>query len=52
MREIEGIEEVVKTLKPHWEEIDAHFEKENTRFKELFANYHDSLGTTPLCGAA
>ena len=49
MRDIEGIDTVVKRLKPHWKEIDAHFEHENNHFKALLAQGHDLLGRVLKC---
>ncbi len=49
MRDIEGIEGVIKKLKPHWAAIDAHFDEENARFKALFYREHDSLGRVLKC---
>ena len=49
MREIEGIERVIEMLKPHWQEIDTHFNDENVRFKGLLACEHDTLGRILKC---
>ncbi len=49
MREIEGIETVVKKLKPHWDKIDEHFKQENEKFKELLAIDHSIIGRTLKC---
>jgi hypothetical protein len=49
MRDIEGIDHVVDKLRPHWNDIDAHFERENYRFKDLFARDHDVLGRVLKC---
>ena len=49
MKDIEGIETVLERLKPHWKEIDAHFEHENNHFKALFAQDHDLIGRVLKC---
>jgi len=49
MRDIEGIDEVVRLLKPHWAEIDTHFEQENNNFKTLIAQDHDLIGRVLKC---
>src|SRR5437868_70710 len=49
MRDIEGIEEVVRQLEPHWPEIFAHFELENRHFKALIAQDHDLMGRVLKC---
>lgn len=49
MRDIEGIERVLERLKPHWAEIDAHFEHENNQFKALLAEDHDLIGRVLKC---
>jgi hypothetical protein len=49
MREIEGIESVVKSLKPHWSEIERHFAQENARFIELTAFSSGDLGRVLKC---
>ncbi|MEO7862043.1 MAG: hypothetical protein ABIU05_16740 [Nitrospirales bacterium] len=49
MRDIEGIEDVVASLGPHWTEIHEHFERENDRFKKLMAQDHDILGRVLKC---
>jgi len=49
VREIEGIDHVMRRLKPHWPEILAHFEAENDRFKALVARDHDLLGRVLKC---
>jgi len=49
MREIEGIEKIVEKLKPHWQQIDTHFNEENARFKRLLAREHDTLGRVLKC---
>ena len=49
MREIEGIDEVLIELQPHWEAIDAHFNQENEQFKALLTQGHDVLGRILKC---
>ena len=49
MREIEGIEEVLGELQPHWEAIEAHFNQENEKFKALLTQEHDVLGRILKC---
>ena len=49
MREIEGIQTVVRKLEPHWPEIMAHFNSENERNRALVAQDHDLLGRVLKC---
>ena len=49
MRDIEGIEQVIQALKPHWAAIEDDFNRENARFKALFASDHDTLGRVLKC---
>lgn len=49
MREIEGIEEVLAKLEPHWNEIEAHFAHENEQFKAMLAQDHDLIGRVLKC---
>jgi hypothetical protein len=49
MRDIEGIEDVIQSLKPHWAAIDADFAEENARYKLLIARDHDVLGRVLKC---
>jgi hypothetical protein len=44
MRDIEGIETVMRKLEPHWPNIMAHFNSENEKFKALVSQDHDLLG--------
>lgn len=44
MRDIEGIEDAVKVLEPHWEEVMEHFKQQNERLLELMAADHDAIG--------
>lgn len=49
VREIEGIERVIKTLEPYWEEIEKEFEEKNSNFIELIAADHDAIGRVLRC---
>lgn len=49
MREIEGIQKIVRRLRPHWKEIEADFERENERFKAMMSKEHDNLGRILKC---
>ncbi|MDO9319551.1 MAG: hypothetical protein Q7V56_15320 [Gammaproteobacteria bacterium] len=49
MRDIEGVEDVVRSLAPHWKEIEAHFHQENAQLIELLRHDHDSLGRVLKC---
>jgi hypothetical protein len=49
MRDIEGIEKVVEKLKPHFQEIESHFEQENEKFKVLLAHDHGNIGRVLKC---
>ena len=49
MRDIEGIEKVVEKLKPHFQEIETHFEHENEKFKALLAHEHGNIGRVLKC---
>ena len=49
MRDIDGVEEVVRVLTPHWGEIEAHFREENARYIALFNQDHDVLGRVLKC---
>ena len=49
MRDIEGIEEVVEKLKPHFAAIEEHFEHENRIFIDLISSTHDTLGRVLKC---
>jgi hypothetical protein len=49
MRDIEGIERVVATLRPHWSAIDDHFAAENRAYIALISNSHDQLGRVLKC---
>ena len=49
MRDIEGIEEVVAKLKPHFATIMQHFEHDNHIFIGLISSAHDTLGRVLKC---
>lgn len=49
MRDIEGIEKAVDIIRPHWDAIDKHFERENQQFKALLAQDHDLIGRVLKC---
>ena len=49
MRDIEGIEEVVAKLKPHFATVEQHFEQENRIFIGLISSAHDTLGRVLKC---
>jgi hypothetical protein len=49
MRDIEGIENVVALLKPHWPQIDSHFNEENKKFIALISRPHDGIGRLLKC---
>lgn len=44
MNDIDGIEKVLQVLQPHWNEIEADFERHNQRFLALAAVDHDAIG--------
>lgn len=44
MKDIDGIEKVLQVLQPHWNEIEADFERHNQRFLALAAVDHDAIG--------
>jgi hypothetical protein len=44
MRDIEGIEEVLEVLAPHWSAIHADFDAHNQRFLQLANADHDVIG--------
>lgn len=49
MRDIKGIDEVVRKIRPHLPEIEESFERENERFKSLLAQAHDLIGRVLKC---
>lgn len=44
MRDVDGIEEVVATLNPHWEEVESYFNSENEKYKKLLETNHEPIG--------
>ena|ERR1039457_7252060 len=44
MRDIEGIEDVLAVLEPHWAEIHADFDSHNKHFLRLAKADHDLIG--------
>lgn len=44
MRDIEGIEEAVEVLRPHWSEIEANFNQQNERFLAMAETDYEVLG--------
>lgn len=44
MKDIDGIEYALDVLRPHWAEIERHFDEQNARFLELSAANHDLIG--------
>ena len=49
MRDINGIDEALEVLRPHWQEIDEFFDNENKKFKELLRTDHSSFGRIIKC---
>ena len=49
MREIEGVEEALRKLKPHFPQLEAHFNAENERLKTLLSIDHDPIGRVLKC---
>lgn len=44
VKDIDGIDQALEVLKPHWGEIEKHFDQQNTRFLDLSANDHSAIG--------
>ena len=44
MRDIEGIEEAMEVLRPHWSEIEADFDRQNERYLAMAATDHEVVG--------
>lgn len=44
MREIEGIEEAMDILRPHWNEIEVDFNRQNERFLAMAEMDHEVVG--------
>lgn len=49
MREIEGVEEALRELKPYLPQLEAHFNLENERLKKLLSIDHDPIGRVLKC---
>lgn len=49
MRDIEGVEDVVRSLTPHWAALEEHFHQENANYIELLRHDHDALGRVLKC---
>ena len=44
MRDIEGIEEAMGVLQPHWGEIEANFQRQNERYLAMASTDHEGVG--------
>lgn len=44
MRDIEGIEEAMEVLRPHWGDIEADFKRQNERYLAMAATDHEVVG--------
>jgi hypothetical protein len=44
MKDIEGIQDALRVLEPHWAEIEEDFNRQNRRFLELAAADHNMIG--------
>jgi len=44
MKDIEGMEQALKELLPHWKEIEADFNRHNDRFLQLLSVDHEPSG--------
>ena len=44
MKDIDGIEQVLRVLEPHWNAIQADFDRNNERFLQLASADHDAIG--------
>lgn len=44
MKDIEGIEQVLQILEPHWQQIEEDFDRHNRRFLDLIKADHDAIG--------
>ena len=49
MRNIRGIDRAVDVLRPHWQEIDEHFDTENKKFMGLLQTDHRNIGRIIKC---
>ena len=44
MKDIDGIDRVLRVLEPHWKQIEEDFDRHNQRFLALAAADHDAIG--------
>lgn len=44
MRDIEGIEEAMEVLRPHWGDIEADFHRQNERYLAMASTDHEVVG--------
>lgn len=44
MKDIDGINQVLQVLQPHWKQIEDDFDRHNQRFLALAAADHDTIG--------
>lgn len=44
MKDIDGIQDVLRVLEPHWGRVEAEFNRQNERFLELAAADHKMIG--------
>ena len=44
MRDIDGIKEAMEVLSPHWDEIEADFDRQNKRYLAMAATDHLAVG--------
>lgn len=44
MKDIDGIEQVLRVLEPHWQQIEEDFDRHNRRFLKLATVDHDAIG--------
>ena len=49
MRNIRGIDRAADILRPHWQEIDEHFDTENKKFMELLQTDYRNIGRIIKC---
>lgn len=49
MRDIEGVDEAMRELDPHWDKISADFEARNQAFMALMGRDHVTLGRVLKC---
>ncbi|MDP2030230.1 MAG: hypothetical protein Q8K12_11385 [Thiobacillus sp.] len=44
MKDIDGIEQILQVLEPHWHDVQADFDRHNQRFLKLAETDHDAIG--------